>query len=84
MTTSAICLSEDSLDDLLQVAMKAVLKRGAAVSPTKGPNRELRGVTLQLTNPRARLSRSESRGKVFSALGEAPLVPVWEQRHGPD
>jgi thymidylate synthase len=27
-------------------------------------------VTLQLTNPRARLSRSESRGKVFSALGE--------------
>ena len=47
-------------------------------------NPELRGVTLQLTNPRARLSRSESRGKVFSALGEAPLVPVWEQRHGPD
>lgn len=40
------------------------------MSPTKGPNRELRGVTLQLTNARARLSRSESRGKVFSALGE--------------
>lgn len=68
--TLATCLIEDSLDDLLRAAIEAVLKRGEHVSPTKGPNRELRGVTLQLTNPRARLSRSESRGKVFSALGE--------------
>lgn len=68
--TSATCLIEDSLDDLLRAAIEAVLERGEHVSPTKGPNRELRGVTLQLTNPRARLSRSESRGKVFSALGE--------------
>lgn len=68
--TSAICLVEDSLDDLLHTAVDAVLARGERVSPTKGPNRELRAVTLQLTNPRARLSRSESRGKVFSALGE--------------
>jgi thymidylate synthase len=63
-------LIENSLDDLLRAAIEAVLERGEYVSPTKGPNRELRGVTLQLTNPRARLSRSESRGKVFSALGE--------------
>jgi thymidylate synthase len=60
----------DSLDDLLRAAIEAVIERGEAVSPTKGTNRELRGVTLQLTNPRARLSRSESRGKVFSALAE--------------
>src|SRR4051794_30649924 len=66
----ATCLIEDSLDDLLRAAIEAVLESGEAVLPTKGPNRELRGVTLQLTNPRARLSRSESRGKVFSALGE--------------
>jgi thymidylate synthase len=70
IATSATCLTEDSLDDLLREAIEAVLERGEAVSPTKGPNREIRGVTLQLTNPRARLSRSESRGKVFSALGE--------------
>ena len=70
MTATAICLTEDSLDDLLRAVFEAVLERGEAVSATKGPNRELRGVTLQLTNPRARLSRSESRGKVFSALGE--------------
>jgi thymidylate synthase len=71
MTATAICLTEDSLDDLLRVALEAVLERGEAVpASTKGPNHELRGVTLQITNPRARLSRSESRGKVFSALGE--------------
>jgi thymidylate synthase len=70
MAISATCLTEDSLDDLLRAAIEVVMERGVAVSPTKGPNRELRGVTLQLTNPRARLSRSESRGKVFSALGE--------------
>jgi thymidylate synthase len=67
---SAASLTEDSLDDLLRAAIEAVLKHGEAVRPTKGPNRELRGVTLELTNPRARLSRSESRGKVFSALAE--------------
>ena len=61
---------EGSLDDLLRVAVEAILERGEHVVPSKGANLELRGVTLQLTRPRARLSRSESRGKVFSALGE--------------
>lgn len=70
MAILATCLTKDSLDDLLRAAIEAVIERGVAVTPTKGRNRELRGVTLQLTNPRARLSRSESRGKVFSALGE--------------
>lgn len=70
MSATATCLIEDSLDDLLRGVYEAVLERGEAVSPTKGPNRELRCVTLQLNNPRARLSRSESRGRVFSALGE--------------
>lgn len=66
----ATCLIEDSLDDLLRATIEVILNHGEVVSPTKGPNRELRGITLQLTTPRARLSRSESRGKVFSALGE--------------
>src|SRR3954464_15026495 len=68
--TSATCLIRDSLDDLLRAGIEAVLERGENVCPTKGRNRELRAVTLQLTNPRARLSRSESRGRVISALGE--------------
>lgn len=63
-------LIEDSLDDLMRAALESVFDHGETVSPTKGPNHELRGVMLQLTKPRARLSRSESRGKVFSALGE--------------
>jgi thymidylate synthase len=67
---SAICLIEESLDDLMWAALNAVFVDGESISPTKGQNRELRGVVLELTNPRARLSRSESRGKVFSALGE--------------
>ena len=54
----------------MREAIRAILDRGEHVVPSKGANRELRGVTLQLTKPRARLSRSESRGKVFSALGE--------------
>lgn len=68
--TSLTSLTEESLDDLLRAAIEAIHERGEFVSARKGRNRELRGVTLQLTNPRARLSRSESRGKVFSALGE--------------
>lgn len=60
----------DSVDDLMRRALDAILERGEHVVPTKGANRELRGITLEMARPRARLSRSESRGKVFSALGE--------------
>lgn len=35
-----------------------------------GGTLELLGVSLRITNPRARISRSENRGKPFSALGE--------------
>ena len=35
-----------------------------------GGTLELLGVALRITNPRARISRSENRGKPFSALGE--------------
>lgn len=35
-----------------------------------GGTLELLGVALRMTNPRARISRSENRGKPFSALGE--------------
>lgn len=51
-------------------SLEALVNRGEPVDPSKGPNVELRAVSLELTNPRARLSRSESRGRVFSALGE--------------
>jgi thymidylate synthase len=50
--------------------LEAVLERGDTIHPSKGECRELLGVHLELANPRARLSRSEARGRVFSALGE--------------
>ncbi|MCW1887512.1 thymidylate synthase [Luteolibacter flavescens] len=46
--------------------MKSPSHSGAS----RGDNREIRGALLKLTNPRARLSRSETRGKIFSGLGE--------------
>jgi thymidylate synthase len=62
--------SESSLDDLMRGAIETLISSGDHTSPTKGPARELRGVTLELTNPRARLSRSETRGRVFSCIAE--------------
>jgi thymidylate synthase len=61
---------EDSLDGLLVVLYEALMKSGDKQEGSRGPMLELLGVTLRLTKPRARLSRSEDRGKPFSALGE--------------
>lgn len=43
---------------------------GGTRSEKLGGTLELLGVALRITNPRARISRSENRGKPFSALGE--------------
>ncbi len=63
-------ISETTLDDLMRRALERILKRGTHLQASRGPNRELTGVLLRLTNPRARLSHTEKKGKVFSALGE--------------
>ena len=62
--------SEDSADDLVRVALEQLLVHGVKIQPRKGEARELQGVMLELRNPLARLSRTESRGKLFSGLGE--------------
>ncbi len=59
-----------TLDDLLRESLTLLLKEGTRVIASKGSNREVTGILLELTDPRARLSRTESRGKLFSALGE--------------
>src|SRR6185437_13975806 len=59
-----------TLDDVMRDAINAIYADGDAISPSKGLALEIRGVLLEITNPRARLSRTESRGKLFSALGE--------------
>ena len=60
----------DTLDDLLHRSFCRVLKNGVWVKASRGRNKELCCVLLKLTNPLARLSHTEKRGKLFSALGE--------------
>jgi thymidylate synthase len=63
-------LSEVTLDDLMRSVIEEILNNGNEIKPTKGSAIEVTGVLLELTNPRARLSRTETRGKPFSCLGE--------------
>lgn len=60
----------DTLDDLLRQVLEPLTTSNEWENATRGRFTELFGPVLHLTNPRARLSRSEMRGKVFSALGE--------------
>ena len=62
--------SAETLDDLLYVVFKELLANGTRVTATRGDTLELRAVGLELTNPLARLSRSEERRRIFSCLGE--------------
>ena len=54
----------------MRAAIDALLADGTRISPNKGPATEVSGVLLELRKPRARLSRTETRGKPFSCLGE--------------
>ena len=60
----------NTLDDVMRLVVEAIHARGDSIQPSKGPATELGGVLLELTNARARLSRTETRGKLFTALGE--------------
>lgn len=60
----------DTLDDLLRAVLGKLLRVRRIVSATKGRNVELTGVALEVRQPRARLSRSETKGTVFTCLGE--------------
>ena len=59
-----------TLDDLLMDVYKNLLISGVEERSTKGSYVERTGVLLKLDNPLARLSRSESKGTIFSCLGE--------------
>lgn len=63
-------ISAPTLDDLLRGVYKKLLASKNRVKPSRGNIYEETGVLLEIKNPRARLSRTESRGKVFSCLGE--------------
>lgn len=59
-----------TLDDLLRRVFSKLLKTDGRAKPTRGKTLELTSVLLTLSNPRARLSQTELRGKIFSCLGE--------------
>lgn len=63
-------ITDESIDDLLAKIYKKIQKNGKRVDATRGANVEILGVNICLKNPRSRLSRSLSKGKVFSAVGE--------------
>ena len=63
-------ITAQSLDDILIQLYPALLNRPLQDSGRRGKTSEIIGVTLVLEKPRARLSRSGNRGKLFSALGE--------------
>jgi thymidylate synthase len=54
----------------MREVIDALVGHGHACTARRGPMKELTGVVLVLENPRARLSRTETRGRPISALGE--------------
>lgn len=66
----SIRIEAPTLDDLLNRTLEYLFANGESVRASRGDFREIIGPTFVLTNPRARLSRSETRSKVFSAVGE--------------
>ncbi len=63
-------LEATSLDDLLHRVFDLLFQQGTQIEASRGPCTELIGVLLKLSKPRARISTTETRGKVFSSLGE--------------
>src|SRR6266480_791881 len=59
-----------TIDDVMRSVIEEILSHGVPIKPTKGAAAELTGMLLELADPRARLSRTETRGKPFSCLGE--------------
>lgn len=70
LTGDKLHFKKSTLDDLLRSVFTEILANGETISTSRKRSRELYGVALELDNPRARLSVTESRGKIFSGLGE--------------
>jgi thymidylate synthase len=65
-------ISRETLDDVLLALYPMLLGRSSSetVLATRGETAEIIGALIEIKQPRARLSRSETRGKLFSSLGE--------------
>jgi thymidylate synthase len=67
---STVFISHETLDDALLDLYPRLLSSEEIVAASRGETVEIIGALIEITNPRARLSRSETRGKLFSSLGE--------------
>lgn len=65
-----LLVTAECVDDLINDVHQAILADGLSNDPTKGSTLEILGAYLVLTDPRRRISRTESRGKLISCLGE--------------
>lgn len=63
-------IKRKTLDDLLRAVLSHLLKSKNRISPSRGEATESVGVLLEITDPRARLSLSETRCRFASCLGE--------------
>jgi thymidylate synthase len=60
----------ETLDDALLKLYSELLSRKGRVTASRGDFTEILGVLIEIERARTRLSRSETRGKLFSSLGE--------------
>jgi thymidylate synthase len=60
----------ETFDDILRKSLRGILEEGHPIRPNRGGATEVIGSCLKLLNPRARFSRTENRGVLYSALGE--------------
>jgi thymidylate synthase len=63
-------VARETLDDALRELYPPLLASTEFIATSRGDTTELVGVLVEITRPRARLSRTETRGKPFSCLGE--------------
>jgi thymidylate synthase len=68
--SALLYIAKATLDDLLKQVFEKITKQGLTVTASRGETVELGSVLLSLSNPRARLSHTEKKGKIFSGLGE--------------
>lgn len=59
-----------TLDDVMRSVIEEIQSTGERIKPSQGWCTEVSGVMIEITDPRSRLSRTETRGRPFSCLGE--------------
>lgn len=70
MPIPSLNVEASTLDDLMRTVLAALVEGPFSLAATKGTTSESLGCWLHLTNPLARLSRTETKGTLFSGIGE--------------